>query len=210
MDEMNNIAMEQATIATIKKEWLDYYKILKKVEPQSYEDLFNPVGKVMLELKTGAEEKYKYGLPRGEIWGYWIVVSPKTDTADFRLLLEFGLKLLNKKNLSETESWFSIEQRGVTSQEMGYGPHINILIKRLESQYYEPKRFEKMVRNHFKRVQEDINNHRFIWFKAVNKDKFFGKIKYIKGEKKEDKMESVKIDKIWRQTFKIKDYYHFV
>lgn len=209
ISEINQLAEEQALISAIKAEWAEYYKYMKKVQPEAFKELLSPAGVVMMDVKQELKEKHKYGMSFAEIYGYWVVVSPKTDTADFKLLMEFGLKLLNKGNMQGTESWFSIEQRGVTSADMGYGPHINILIKKLETQYFEPRRFEKMIRNHFKRVQEDIDNIRFIWFKAVNEENYNKKIKYVKGIKKDIKMESVKIDKIWRQTYNIKDYYHF-
>lgn len=101
------------------------------------------------------------------------------------------------------EYLYSIEQRGDTEENMGYGIHAHILVK------HKFPKFCKLQGHFYNAFKTVIGNIRHIDIKNCKSViDVSNRINYIKGEKKDDsKIEKVLIDRKWRQQWNIKDTY---
>lgn len=111
------------------------------------------------------------------------------------------IKACHKKWVS---SWmYSWEQRGRTEEELGTGVHLNILVT-----YKQPGiRKASEVRNEFHNTFKAWCPNKPAVHVTPYADMTNG-INYVKGLKSdEDKMELVKMDRLWRAKVGLRDYY---
>lgn len=134
--------------------------------------------------------------------GFFITISPPLRDGhpimNDHLLLEKARKHYMKNTDPFTERHFVIEQSGETEDQIGRHPHLHILLRLNKSnQSGEPLRAYKTIERHWK---DFISLGKFcVDIKHVSEVTYAKKLEYMQGKKDEDKLEKVKMDKIWRE-----------
>lgn len=111
------------------------------------------------------------------------------------------------RRLKQYKRWLKIinytfEQRGETMETMGNGKHIHMIIENNENM--EPSRMQKGFYTCLKNYCED---KKAIHIKGFEENQLNYYTNYILGEKKEDKMNKVNTDNIWRANNNLKCVY---
>lgn len=153
------------------------------------------------EQKNGKTEKEDYG-PKAPKGYHFVTISPKPDIT----LEELTQKVDHWKAQTHIESVeYVYEQRSSIQDEMGTGIHIHAIVKTDA----KPSSFKTRTHNTFKNLVGNVNR---VDIKPLHYEKFIqDKRDYMKGEKTGvGKGEKVKIDKIWRSTVGLEDYYEYV
>lgn len=132
--------------------------------------------------KIGKSEKF-----------FWVTVNPKTDV-DLKTLIKCQQKMINKKWIDV----YSYVYETTTNNHI----HTHTLIKA----QYEPARARKELASSVKDICDITNVHCFK-FVVLDAEKAAQKLKYMLGEKKDSKLESVELTKKWREDNLLKEIY---
>lgn len=176
---------------------LDYLKEYMRGElakhPQDYiEDplLLDVISKVNERRKDKkAKEKTPY---------VFITINPKPGS-DLLRFMDTIEKAIHKKWISEY--YYTLEQRSETEDNAGDGFHTHILL------YRDGKRPSEISREFHSTFKEYVGNTKHINIKYIPEKDYDNVLAYIKGEKTDDKMEKVNIDRIWRSMMGLKQFY---
>lgn len=156
------------------------------------------------------EERKDFGtkISSKDTIGLFITISPTPGTCSAVGLIEIATKKYLKESQVFTEAHFVIEQGSTTSDSnMGYHPHLHILLKlNKESPSGERSRAFKQIKNHWRSLSDQKHA---VDIKPVSLNTWPKKMKYLNGQKDEDKLVQVGVDKLWRSQNRYKDIYSY-
>lgn len=181
VNEMSNNAKKRV----LYNMYMKYHK--QKLDNGEYDDL-GEVGIIRKKLDTDNRP----------LKLYWVTVNPKEGTTISSLNKRIE-KYVQRKMIHAFN--YAFEQRGKTIDEAGKGMHVHLLIKSKDKKAW----FKRSTISSFKAL---CGNEQAIDIKLYPMDYETEKIEYLKGEKwDDDKEDSTKINKIWREKEKLKSYY---
>lgn len=134
----------------------------------------------------------------------FITINPKPSVTfpEFQKKVE---KLVNRNMFSSCI--FAYEQRGSTPDLAGKGFHVHILAKRNLS--YKPFNCKKNTKNTCKSLVGRVEDPRQLNIQVIGDEFAQDKKEYFLGQNKtgEGKQEKQSIDKIWRKSLSLRDFY---
>ncbi len=137
------------------------------------------------------------------LWAF-ITINPKPDIT----LIYFKKQVFKYLKRNIVKSYLMVfEQRGDTLKNIGQGFHAHILIERNTSCKTRADKFFQFSSNTFKKVCA-INIKACFYAYYISLSQMKEKREYLMGHKHTDKLEKVKIDKIWREAEQLQPYYH--
>lgn len=181
VNEMSNNAKKRV----LYNMYMKYHK--QQLDEGKYDDL-GEVGIIRSQIKTDTRPMKLY----------WVTVNPKDDVT-----LETFIKRVEKYTQRKMVHAFNyaFEQRGKNMDEVGKGMHVHILIKSQDKKAW----FKRSTISSFTAI---VGNDQAIDIKQYPMEYEVEKIEYLKGNKWDDeKIESITINKIWRERKKLKTYY---
>jgi len=129
----------------------------------------------------------------------WVTINPKEGTSPATVL-----KLCDNivKKTWIKKAWYTLEQRGKTSTEMGKGIHIHMLL----TEHSKPK--SHIHREILNTVKNYVGNSMHVKVQDYPHTFLEDKLDYIFGKKwDEEKNLSIEVDKIWRAENNLENYY---
>lgn len=143
-----------------------------------------------------------YGWEQIGKWNACLVTVNPNEIEDPTLLYNYWQKLISYKMFeADLSAIMTIEQRSETSEWQGYHTHI-VLIRNVKSHNTNPS----MIRQTFQKVYGDlVGTTKHINVIYANDPKNF--IKYVLGQKKQEKLEKVQQDNAMRVYYKLQNVY---
>lgn len=136
----------------------------------------------------------------------FITINPNECTVeDIKIIIDIIFKI---KYI--TVCSYVIEQRGFNDETKGNGKHIHMIVD-YDSIYKHLKDHKPpsyIAKNIYTKIKQYISGYNKIKITKIFNIKGKEEVeKYMQGYKKDDKLEKVKINKIWRKENNIKEYY---
>jgi hypothetical protein len=126
---------------------------------------------------------------------YFLTINPKEcEINDLEIIIG---KLKSKKWMKIYSYVF--EQRGETNDNKGIGKHIHLIIDNNKPKCEVIREIHNAIKIYCEKEKIDL--------KKMDQNGKAIREKYMKGDKIESKLSSVKIDKIWRKENKLKDIF---
>lgn len=147
------------------------------------------------EKDTGIMMAERKKTQRGVKYAF-IVVNPMEGVLIKNFI--FKIKKACNKVWIKRFMW-QLEQRGKTEDDMGMGMHCNILVE--TNRYKKRSEIQREMYNTFKRM---VGNGLHVCIRCGNDSGNFER--YMRGEKEEDKMEAVMIDRTWREELGLEEF----
>ena len=209
LDYYDNLR-ESAKKEYIKQKWKQYFSLLWKQNPLGIE-----TSKTMRldELKNAIEDLTSK--KKGKYKNYFITITtpPNTDKIKF---INGCKKLFD--NAVIDRGYMVFEQRGETEDTVGDGLHCHLLLTRKD--IYNHSKFsnrllEQLIKlkinEKYKSVKQllkmaNLNSSPFS-FQNIKNETVKKKLNYIQGNKNDEKLLKVQLDKVFRKKFDLQDIY---
>ncbi len=140
---------------------------------------------------------------KNNLWAF-ITINPKPDIK-LKHFIKQVFKYLKRNIIKNYLMVF--EQRGDSLKSIGQGFHSHILVERNLRCKTRADKFFSFSSNTFKKVcNTKIKNCFYAYY--ISSVQMEEKRKYLMGHKHDEKLNKVKMDKIWRQAEQLEPYYH--
>lgn len=139
----------------------------------------------------------------GSFAGFFITITPEDSIFDLKLLIEKMIPKDTRKNSGIEKVIYCFEQTGTDSSTSGKLPHVHMIIWRSNSssQMSQKAKLLGSINSYFRKYLSVMK------IDAYDDNLLRQKLKYITGEKCQQKMPKVEQDKIWRKEVNLEDLY---
>lgn len=161
-------------------------------------------------------QSFKGQRKNGKYPNYFITITTTEDKDKNEFIA--SIKKLFENSVIE-KGYLVFEQRGICEEEIGKGIHAHLLVFRDTKKYNHSKFTNRLLGQLVKlKVNKTYTSVKGLLLKASKKHSTFSfqnikdetvskKIAYIEGDKNEEKLEKVKMDKVFRLKYKLENIY---
>lgn len=181
---------------------IDEYKSGKKLTGDK--ELDDKIKKLYEKKTNGKNKRGKY---LDKTICYFVTIKPKNCTVDsLKKIIEF-IKTNSVAN-SPKLLYYVFEQRGETEKNMGTGGHIHCLV----SNTCKPSLVKRCIfraSSKINKTEKCVGDESCIHVVSVESSSHLNNaINYMNGEKKPEKKQKCEINKIWRKSNNLMDFYN--
>lgn len=168
---------------------------------EAYEGLIPETREHLIRLSSIYSTYYEQALlkcaPKTQLT--WVTINPKESTP-LQTILKLCSTITNKTWIKK--AWYTLEQRGKTSTDMGKGIHIHMLL----SEHEKPR--SHIHREILNTVKNYVGNSLHVKVQDYPHTFLQDKLDYIQGKKWDPEKDStLGVDKVWRQTNSLENFY---
>jgi predicted small secreted protein len=158
------------------------------------------------EIEKKIKNTKKTDRKEGKTRDYWITINPP-ETSTLENMLKDTERFVNRAIVEKY--MYCVEQRSDNEEEIGRGKHIHLYFKIHEENYEPPSKIIKYLKSTFKKL---LNvNTKALWIQPLKEEYVKDKIDYMLEKNKdgehEEKERKSQMDKIYRETNNLDDYY---
>ena len=176
---------------------LEKAKIRKQVKLAEYRKEYrNEIRKTTIVNKPKQKTPKKYN--KKDPMYYFITINPiECTTSD----IESIINSINKRKFVNLHC-YTFEQRGTILDDIGKGKHIHLIIDKTIAKSDAIKYIHNSIKKYCTLENVDI--------REITENGKILRENYMRGNKQFDKLQSVEIDKIWREQNNLLDYYEII